>query len=137
LLWAYQFVAQLNLVRESWTALVDVERVGPTQDANEVAARQIEALLGPLEEGGGVPLFVFDAGYDPVPSLCEPPEHIGRPRRHGPKMKCSDPSRPGPSPPQNTTARVPLTVPCAYERGPGCTRRSTTTQEGALEDPCR
>jgi hypothetical protein len=26
------------------------------------------------------------------PSLCEPPEHIGRPRRHGPKMKCSDPS---------------------------------------------
>ena len=26
------------------------------------------------------------------PSLCDPPEHIGRPRRHGPKMKCSDPS---------------------------------------------
>src|SRR5215208_94282 len=25
------------------------------------------------------------------PSLCDPPEHIGRPRRHGPKMKCSDP----------------------------------------------
>ena len=70
---------------------MDVERVGPTQDANEVAARQIEAWLGPLEEGGGVPLFVFDAGYDPVPSLCEPPEHVGRPRRHGPKMKCSDP----------------------------------------------
>ena len=26
------------------------------------------------------------------PSLCAPPEHIGRPRRHGPKMKRSDPS---------------------------------------------
>ena len=63
-------------------------------------------------------LFVFDAGYDPVkvqqglegcpcqilvrlragrrfygdPSLCDPPEHTGRPRRHGPKMKCNDPS---------------------------------------------
>jgi hypothetical protein len=63
-------------------------------------------------------MFVFDAGYDPVkvqqglegsacqilvrlragrrfygdPSLSDPPEHIGRPRRHGPKMKCSDPS---------------------------------------------
>jgi hypothetical protein len=64
------------------------------------------------------PLFVFDAGYDPVklqqglegspcqilvhlragrrfygdPSLAGPPTHTGRPRRHGPKMKCSDPS---------------------------------------------
>jgi hypothetical protein len=27
---AYQFVARLGFVRESWTALVDVERVGPT-----------------------------------------------------------------------------------------------------------
>src|SRR5215204_5706354 len=35
--WAYQFVAQLNFVRESWTAPVDVERVRPAQDANEVA----------------------------------------------------------------------------------------------------
>src|SRR5215207_4288618 len=26
------------------------------------------------------------------PSLCDPPEHIGRPRRHRPMMKCSDPS---------------------------------------------
>jgi hypothetical protein len=116
--WAYQFVAQLNFVRESWTAPVDVRRVRPAQDANEVAAEQIRALLGRLEEGEVLPLFVFDAGYDPVkvqralegspcqillrlragrrfygdPSLCDPPEHIGRPRRHGPKMKCNDPS---------------------------------------------
>jgi hypothetical protein len=118
LLWAYQFVAELNFVRESWTAPVDVRRVRPAQDANEVAAEQIEALLGRLEEAEAIPLFVFDAGYDPVkvqralkgspcqilvrlragrrfygdPSLCDPPEHIGRPRRPGPKMKCSDPS---------------------------------------------
>src|SRR5215217_2765600 len=115
--WAYQFVAQLGFVRESWTAPVDVERVRPAQDANVVAAEQVEALLGQLEEGEALPLFVFDAGYDPVklqraleespcqilvrlragrrfygdPNLCDPPEHIGRPRRHGPKMKCSDP----------------------------------------------
>ncbi|MDP9412054.1 MAG: transposase [Actinomycetota bacterium] len=106
--WAYQFVAQLNFVRESWTAPVDVERVRPAQDANVVAAEQVEALLSSrLEEGEAVPLFVFDAGYDPVklqraleetpcqilvrlragrrfygdPGLCDPPEHIGRPRR--------------------------------------------------------
>jgi hypothetical protein len=121
--WAYQFVAQLNLVRESWTAPVDVERVRPAQDANEVATEQVKSFLlrrrSSCEEGTATtPLFVFDAGYDPVkvqqglegcpcqilvrlragrrfygdPSLCDPPEHIGRPRRHGPKMKCSDPS---------------------------------------------
>jgi DDE superfamily endonuclease len=120
--WAYQFVAQLNFVRESWTAPVDVERVRPAQDANLVATEQVRSFLGrwSYEEGtAATPLFVFDAGYDPVklqqglegcsscqirvrlragrrfygdPSLCDPPEHIGRPRRHGPKMKCSDPS---------------------------------------------
>jgi hypothetical protein len=120
--WAYQFVAQLNFVRESWTAPVDVERVRPAQDANVVAAEQVRSFLrrrrSSCEEGTTAsPLFVFDAGYDPVkvqqglegcpcqillrlragrrfygdPSLCDPPEHIGRPRRHGPKMKCSDP----------------------------------------------
>ena len=44
---------------------MDVERVRPVQDANVVATEQVEALLGRLEEGV-VPLFVFDAGYDPV-----------------------------------------------------------------------
>jgi hypothetical protein len=116
--WAYQFVAQLNFARESWTAPVDVERVRPERDANVVAAEQVKVLLGRLGKGEVLPLFVFDAGYDPVkvqqglegspcqilvrlragrrfygdPSLSDPPENIGRPRRHGPKMKCNDPS---------------------------------------------
>jgi hypothetical protein len=117
--WAYQFIAQLNFVRESWTAPVDVERVRPTRDANEVAAEQVKAFVGRSpEEGAAVPLFVFDEGYDPVkvqqglegswcqillrlragrcfladPSLAGPPAPTGRPRRHGPKMKCADPS---------------------------------------------
>jgi hypothetical protein len=160
--WAYQFVAQLNFVRESWTAPVDVRRVRPAQDANAVAAQQIEALLGRLEEGEAVPLFVFDAGYDSVkvqralegnpcqilvrlragrrfygdPSLSDPPEHIGRPRRHGPKMKCSDPSTwPEPSA-EHHCEDVPVTEPCAYERGRSYTPRSTTTRAEALGDPC-
>jgi DDE superfamily endonuclease len=119
--WSYQFIAQLNFVRESWTAPMDVRRVRPSQDANVVAAEQVRSfLLRSSYEGGSAvsPLFVFDAGYDPVkvqqglegspcqillrlragrrfygdPGLCDPPENIGRPRRHGPKMKCSDPS---------------------------------------------
>jgi hypothetical protein len=109
--WAYQFVAELNFVCESWTAPVDVERVRPAQDANEVATEQVRSFLrrrSSCEEGTvSTPLFVFDAGYDPVkiqqglegcpcqilvrlragrrfygdPSLCDLPEHIGRPRR--------------------------------------------------------
>jgi hypothetical protein len=63
--WAYQFIAQLGFARESWTSPVDVRRVRPAQDANVLATEQVEALLGRLEEGV-VPLFVFDAGYDPV-----------------------------------------------------------------------
>ncbi len=122
--WAYQFIAQLNFVRESWTAPVDVQRVHPAQDANEVAAEQVKAFLrlSPEEEEEEeervAPLFIFDAGYDPVkvqqelegsscqillrlragrrfyadPSLAGPPAPTGRPRRHGPKMKCNDPS---------------------------------------------
>jgi hypothetical protein len=116
--WAYQFIAQLNFVRESWTAPVDVRRLCPAQDANEVAAEQVKAFLRRSPEEGDAPLFVFDAGYDPVkvqqglegsscqilvrlragrrfyadPSLAGPPAPTARPRRHGPKMKCADPS---------------------------------------------
>ena len=51
--WAYQFVARLNFVRESWTAPVDVERVRPAQEANAIAAEQIERLLrrSPMRDG--------------------------------------------------------------------------------------
>ncbi len=65
--WAYQFIARLNFVRESWTAPVDVQRVRRARDANEVAAEQVKAFLcRSPEEEGAAPLFVFDAGYDPV-----------------------------------------------------------------------
>jgi hypothetical protein len=64
--WAYQTIAQLNFLRESWTAPVDALRVHPDQEINTVATEQIKGLLrrSPMEDG--VPLFVFDAGYDPV-----------------------------------------------------------------------
>ncbi len=116
--WAYQFIAQLNFARESWTAPVDASRVHPMEDANVAAVEQVKGLLDRTRKGGANPLFVFDAGYDPVklqmglagcpcqilvrlragrrfyadPSLAGPPAPTGRPRRHGPKMKCNDPS---------------------------------------------
>jgi hypothetical protein len=64
--WAYQLVAQLGFERDSWVAPVDARRVRPSQDTDEVAAEQVRVLVERLPEPEVVPIFVFDAGYDPV-----------------------------------------------------------------------
>lgn len=68
--WSYQLVAELSFERNSWMAPVDAQRVPPEQDANNAAAAQVKALVSRLSqtdgERGDPPLFVFDAGYDPV-----------------------------------------------------------------------
>jgi hypothetical protein len=50
--WAYRFITELNFVRKSWTAPVDVQRVRHAQDVNEVVAEQVKAFLrlSPEEE---------------------------------------------------------------------------------------
>jgi hypothetical protein len=112
--WAYQWIAQLGFARESWTAPVDVRRVRPEENVNAVAAGQVKALLSRLPAREITPLFVFDAGYDPVglqqglkgrPAqilvrlrggrcfYADPvgaPAKTGRPRRHGRKMDTKD-----------------------------------------------
>jgi hypothetical protein len=115
--WAYQWIARLGFARESWTAPVDVERLLPMENSNVLAAEQVKALLGrsPPEEATA-PLFVFDAGYNPVRlqqrlegHRCQilvrlragrcfyadptgPPAHTGRSRRHGEKFDCKEPA---------------------------------------------
>lgn len=118
--WAYQLVAGLSFERDSWVAPVDARRVSPEEDSNEVAAGQVRDLVRRLAEQDEVrseaPLFVFDAGYDPVRlqrSLegCraqllvrlhsgrvfhadpEPrsPRPVGRPIRHGKRFDLKDP----------------------------------------------
>jgi hypothetical protein len=115
--WSYQWINQLSFARDSWTAPVDIQRVHPTQEANTVAAEQIKALLPRLPVTTSTPLFVFDAGYDPVQlalDLDDIPAAVlvrlrrdrcfyadpdpataaatGRPRRHGHKFTCRDPA---------------------------------------------
>jgi hypothetical protein len=111
-------MAQLSFTHDSWTAPLDVRRVAPTDDAHAVAAAQIRDLLRCQSAEGPVPLCVFDAGYDPetlardlgdldgqrVAVLvrlrsgrcfyAEPTQQpwTGRPRRHGRKFACDDPS---------------------------------------------
>jgi hypothetical protein len=112
--WSYAWLAQLNFTHDSWTAPLDVQRVQAGGNAHAVAAAQIWELVERLPTDGPVPLFVFDAGYDPealARELAEldgqqvavlvrlrsdrcfyadpPPavgEKVGRPRRHGQKF---------------------------------------------------
>jgi hypothetical protein len=68
--WPYSFVAALEPGRTSWTAVLDVVRLRPSDDATEVTAAQIRAVIGRLQAAGhwveGDPpvLVVLDAGYD-------------------------------------------------------------------------
>jgi hypothetical protein len=114
--WAYQWICQLSFDRDSWTAPVDAARLHPLDDTDQTAAAQIRALLERLP-AGAVPLFVFDAGYDSAQLTLDlaaagvallvrlrsdrcfyadppppPPGKTGRPRRHGAKFACADPT---------------------------------------------
>jgi hypothetical protein len=68
--WPYSFIAALEPGRTSWTAILDAVRLGPDDDAAEVTAFQVRAVVQRLVEAGqwrtGDPdiLIVFDAGYD-------------------------------------------------------------------------
>jgi hypothetical protein len=116
--WSYAWLAQLSFTHDSWTAPLDVRRVPPLGNAHAVAAAQIRHLLSRQPAGAPVPLFVFDAGYDPETLARElgdldgervavlvrlrsgrcfyadPPtpagSQVGRPRRHGAKLVCDD-----------------------------------------------
>jgi hypothetical protein len=113
--WVYQLVIELGFERDSWVAPVGARRVRPKEGANNLAAEQVAAQASRLPMQEGVPLFVFDAGYDPVrlqlrlegsraqilvrlhsgrtfyvePEV-PPKRPVGRPSRHGKKFDCKD-----------------------------------------------
>jgi hypothetical protein len=115
--WAFQWIAQVSLDRDSWTAPVDAARLHPLDDTDQTAAAQIRALLARLPAAEAVPLFVVDGGYDSAQLTldlaqqratvlvrlrsdrcfyADPPPRApgatGRPRRHGAKCNCADPT---------------------------------------------
>lgn len=118
--WSYQWAAQLSWAPDSWTAPVDVARIPPTVNTTMSTIDQVRRLVELLPGDAEVPLFVFDAGYDPIaigwelrhtraqtltrirndrvfhapppPRPNRPPTTGGRPPRHGHRMKCSDPA---------------------------------------------
>ncbi|MEU9493292.1 NF041680 family putative transposase [Streptomyces sp. NPDC048215] len=68
--WPYSFVAALEQGRTSWTALLDVVRLCPWDDAIAVTAAQVRDVLqrlyvtGQWQVGDPPVLVVLDAGYD-------------------------------------------------------------------------
>jgi hypothetical protein len=127
--WCYSWIAQLTPARDSWTAPIDVRRLRPGEDLGQATAAQVRALTERLGATGTVPLFVFDAGYDPIALTVDladvavavlvrirsdrvfyadpgarPPGQLGRPRRHGARFLCTDPAS-WPVPDQTLQAR--------------------------------
>jgi hypothetical protein len=119
--WPYSVIAALEPGRTSWTAVLDVVRLGPDDDDTTVTAVQVREVVGRLRTAGhwqdGDPdiLLVFDAGYDvtrlaflladlPVQVLdrlrsdrvlhlpAPAPGRTGRPARHGAEFRFADPT---------------------------------------------
>ena len=115
--WSYQWIAGLDWAADSWTAPLDARRIPPREDTVTATITQVGDLVGRLGDDGPVPLFVFDAGYDPIalgagladtraqvlvrirsdrlfyPDPAPPPAGtVGRPRRHGQRFACADPA---------------------------------------------
>jgi len=123
--WAYHWIAQISLARSSWTAPLKVRRLRPDDNVNLVAVEQIKALLQERLINDPLPIFVFDAGYEPMQVAqawgdlyaaalirlragrcfyADPTQHAetGRPPRHGRKFACADPTT-WPEPDQDYT----------------------------------
>ena len=65
--WSYQWITQLGWAPDSWTAPMDARRITPHEDAVTVTIEQIDQLAGlAAVDRDMTPMFVFDAGYDPV-----------------------------------------------------------------------
>jgi len=113
--WNYSWLVQVPHRCSSWTAPLRVRRMKPGENANQVAAEQIRSFLQQRGHRGTPPIITFDSGYDPVQlgvalegedvSLlvrlrsgrcfyADPSEQptTGRPRRHGAKFVCDDPT---------------------------------------------
>ncbi len=113
--WAYHWIAQVSFAPDSWTSPRTIRRLKPGENINHVAVEQIKERLQGYPEEAPLPIFVFDAGYEPGqlalawdslraaaltrlrsgrcfsadPSEGAPTE---RPPRHGHKFACADPT---------------------------------------------
>ena len=118
--WNYQWITQLCFTPDSWTAPADITRIPPADTQTGATVTQIRQLVMALPDSQVAPMFVFDAGYDPIaighdlaeintqllcrirddrvfhaspaPHPNRPPSTGGRPPRHGPRFSCANPT---------------------------------------------
>ena len=64
--WNYQWINQLCFTPDSWTAPADVTRIAPADTHTDATVAQIRQLFTFLPDEQHAPMFVFDAGYDPI-----------------------------------------------------------------------
>src|ERR1019366_3211090 len=64
--WSYQWICQLDWAPDSWTVPIDAMRIKPSMDATSSTIEQVKRLVSLLPPDKEVPLFVYDAGYDPI-----------------------------------------------------------------------
>jgi hypothetical protein len=70
--WPYSVAAALGTGRSSWTAPLDIRRLGPDEDLTDTTVTQIRELHARLDAAGQLPadgpplLIVLDSGYDLV-----------------------------------------------------------------------
>ncbi len=67
--WSFQWISQLDWAHDSWTAPMDARRIKPTENATDATISQVLRLVGELSNAHdctAAPLFVLDAGYDPI-----------------------------------------------------------------------
>ena len=102
--WSYQWITQLDWAPDSWTAPLDAQRITPNEDTTMATIEQVQRLVGLLGHDGDVPMFVFDAGYDPIALGSWPPSQQPA---HGPPHS----SRPGPA--GGWTSGCGATSPCS------------------------
>ncbi|MER6678577.1 NF041680 family putative transposase [Streptomyces sp. NPDC000983] len=104
--WPYSFVAALETGRTSWVALLDAVRLGRSDDATQVTARQLRDVVVRLVTAGhwqpGDPeiLIVMDSGYDTAylsHILADlPAVLVGRLRSDRVMLRDAGPARSGP-----------------------------------------
>ncbi len=145
--WSSSWVSQLDWACDSWTAPMDARRIPPAADTVQVTTDQVRDLVNRLGDttASRPPVFVFDAGYDPI-ALTETlrevtasivvrvrddrvfftdptppaPGTVGRPRRHGNRFGLTDPST-WPAPDEASVTTDPATVLSRSWPGTGCT----------------
>ncbi len=133
--WSYQWVAGLDWAHDCWTAPMDARRITPGDNTVSATVTQVRELVARLAATGQTtdhrPVFVFDAGYDPIAlshELAEVPAvlvvrirddrvfyttpqtpqtpTVGRPRRHGHRFELNDQNT-WPAPDHHHTATDP------------------------------